>query len=100
MSPATGPRPSKRPAAPSAGARGHLGEPGRILEAWRAASIARSVPAMREIYSDDANYDFPFTGAGFPSRLTGRAAILDFLASTWATGLVSYERYETIAAYR
>ncbi len=78
----------------------YLGEPGRILELWRAASIARSLPAMRELYSDDAIYEFPFTAAGFPARLDGRAAILDFLAATWATGLVSYKRYETIAAYR
>lgn len=55
--------------------------------------------AFQELYADDAVYEFPFTAPGFPSRLVGRDAIVEFVAATWKTGLVNYERYETIAAY-
>ncbi|MBT9256283.1 hypothetical protein KMZ30_11935 [Phycicoccus sp. KQZ13P-1] len=78
----------------------HLGEPGRIMELWQAASIAQSLRAMEEIFDDDAIYEFPFTAAGFPSRIDGKKAIVAFLSATWSTGLIVYDRYETIAAYR
>lgn len=76
-----------------------LGEPGALLERWRAASIEQSADDFRELYAPDAVYEFPFTAPGFPSRLSGREAILEFVVATWETGLVNYERYETINVY-
>jgi ketosteroid isomerase-like protein len=76
-----------------------LGDAGGILERLRAAAIARSAREMSDLYAVDAVHEFPFTAPGAPSRLESRDAIMEFIVTTWDTGLLSYERYETIAAY-
>ena len=75
-----------------------LGEPGRVLERLRAASVARSVNEMMRLYAVDAVHEFPFTTAGAPSRLVGRDAVVEFIAASWK-GPLTYERYETLSAY-
>jgi hypothetical protein len=76
-----------------------LGEAGEVLERARAAAIAQSAGEMSDLYAVDAVHEFPFTGPGMPSRLEGRDAIMEFILATWGTGVLNYERYETLAAY-
>lgn len=75
-----------------------LGEPGRLLERVRAASIKQSVSEMARLYAVDAVHEFPFTKPDVPSRLAGRDTILEFIAAGWK-GPLKYERYQTVSAY-
>lgn len=75
-----------------------LGEAGELLERMRAAVIAQSNSDVERLYAVDAVHEFPFTRPGLPSRLTGRDAIMEFVAAAWQ-GPLQYERYETRSAY-
>ena len=75
-----------------------LGEAGQVLERMRAATIAQSASELGRLYAVDAVHEFPFTRPGLPSRLVGRAAIMEFVVAGWA-GPLRYERYETLSAY-
>ena len=77
-----------------------LGEAGRVLERVRAATLARSVSGMRQLYAPDAVHEFPFTRPGLPSRLVGRDAVLEFVVATWRDGPLRFERYRTLLAHR
>ena len=76
-----------------------LGEPGEVLDRFRAAAIAQSVDEMRLLYSVKAVHEFPFTRPGIPSSLVGRNAIVAFMAASWQSSPLKYERYETFSAW-
>ena len=83
--------------------RAALGEPAPgphdVLERWRRAAIDQSPDGMRGLYAADAVHEFPFTRPGLPSRLEGRDAIVDWIATGWRTGPLKYERYRTLAVH-
>lgn len=48
----------------------------RVLEAHLALFNPQSTSNYAELLTDDAVYEFPFTPAGFPSRVEGKEAII------------------------
>lgn len=76
-----------------------LGEAGQILERMRAAAIAQAASEMEQLYAVDAVHEFPFTRPGIPSCLVGRDAIMAFIAASWESSPLKYERYQTLSAY-
>lgn len=76
-----------------------LGSAGEVVVRYRAASVAQSVDAMTRLYAVGAVHEFPFTRPGLPTRLSGRDAIMEFVAGGWRSGPLRYSRYETVAAY-
>ena len=70
-----------------------------LLERVRAASIAQDADGLAGLYAVDAVHEFPFTTPGGPSRLTGRAAIAEFLATVYRVLPLRYTGYRTIAVH-
>lgn len=70
-----------------------------VLERWRQAAIDRSIQDVSSVYAINAVHEFPFSRPGIPSRIEGRDAIVSFIAAFWSSGLLSYERYRTIAIH-
>jgi ketosteroid isomerase-like protein len=73
--------------------------PRAVLDRFRHAAITQSTDAMRELHTIDAVHEFPFTRPDLPSRLEGRDAIVDWMATLWQANLITYERYRTIAIH-
>jgi ketosteroid isomerase-like protein len=73
--------------------------PREVLERWRQAAINQSVAEMRGVYAADAVHEFPFTRPGMPSRLEGRAEIVNWIATGWHASPLKYERYRTLAIH-
>ncbi|MGI5132678.1 nuclear transport factor 2 family protein [Pseudonocardia sp. CA-107938] len=71
--------------------------PREVLELFRAASLAHSVEGMARVYAEDAVHDFPFTVPGVPSRVSGRDAIVAFIAANWERSPLRVERYRTVS---
>lgn len=73
--------------------------PRDVLARYRQASIDQSVDEMSRLYARDAVHEFPFTTAGLPSRLVGRADIVRWIAAGWQANPLTYERYRTLAIH-
>jgi uncharacterized protein len=71
-----------------------------LLERMRAASIAQDARRLAELYAEDAVHEFPFTTPGGPTRIEGRAAIADFLATVYRSLPLRYTEYRTIAVHQ
>ena len=70
-----------------------------VLERMRQAAVEQDAAAMLGVYADDAVHEFPFTLPGLPSRLEGRAAIVEWISAGWGEFPLRYERYRTVAVY-
>lgn len=75
------------------------GGPLEVLERCRQAAVDQSADDMRLVYAPDAVHEFPFAYPGVPPRLTGRDAIVDWIAAGWRSSLLKYERYRTLAVH-
>jgi uncharacterized protein len=54
-----------------------------LLERLRSAAIAQDATRLAAMYAEDAVHEFPFTTPGGPTRIEGRAAIAEFLATVY-----------------
>ena len=70
-----------------------------LLERLRSAAIARDATRLAAMYAEDAVHEFPFTTPGGPTRLEGRAAIAEFLATVYRSLPLRYTGYRTIAVH-
>ncbi|WP_413804511.1 nuclear transport factor 2 family protein [Streptomyces sp. OE57] len=70
-----------------------------VLERFRQAAISQSTDEMNRIYAANAVHEFPFNQPGVPSRLEGREEIVGWIAASWSTGPLKYERYRTLAIH-
>ncbi len=70
-----------------------------LLERLRAASIAQDAGRLAALYAEDAVHEFPFTTPGGPTRIEGRAAIAEFLATVYRSLPLRYTEYRTIAVH-
>src|SRR6266496_2732013 len=73
--------------------------PREILTRWCRAAIDQSTEDMRHLYAADAVHEFPFTLPSLPSRLEGRDEIVNWMAASWRTNTLKYERYRTHAIH-
>ena len=71
-----------------------------LLERLRRASIARDAGRLAELYAWDAVHEFPFTTPGGPTRIEGRAAIAELLATVYRSLPLQYTEYRTIAVHQ
>lgn len=55
---------------------------------------------MAALYAEDAVHEFPFTTPGGPTRIEGRAAIAEFVATVYRSLPLRYTGYRTIAVHR
>jgi ketosteroid isomerase-like protein len=70
-----------------------------VLERLRVASIAQDAGRLTALYAEDAVHEFPFTTPGGPTRLEGRAAIAEFLATVYRSLPLQYTEYRTVAVH-
>jgi ketosteroid isomerase-like protein len=73
--------------------------PRDMLERFRQAAISQSAEDMSQVYAANAVHELPFTRPGVPSRFEGREEIVSFMAASWSSGPLKYERYRTIAIH-
>ena len=73
--------------------------PRDVLERLRQAAISQSADDLSRVYAVDAVHEFPFTRPGVPSRLEGRAEIVNWIAAGWKDYRLKYERYRTLAIH-
>ena len=71
-----------------------------LLERLRAASIAQDAGRLAALYAEDAVHEFPFTTPGGPTRIEGRAAIAEFVATVYRSLPLQYTAYRTIAVHQ
>ena len=71
-----------------------------LLERLRVAAVAQDAEGLAGLYAEDAVHEFPFTPAGGPTRIEGRAAIAAFLAAVYRSLPLRYTGYRTIALHR
>ncbi|MBO0813008.1 MAG: nuclear transport factor 2 family protein [Microlunatus sp.] len=71
--------------------------PLEVFERYRQATLDHSPSAIGELFGEAATLEFPFTRPGLPSRLEGRAAIVEWIGHSW--GSLTYDAYETIAIH-
>lgn len=71
-----------------------------VLEHLRAASIEQDAARMAALYAEDAVHEFPFTMPGGPTRIEGRAAIAEFVATVYRSLPLRYSEYRTIAVHQ
>jgi uncharacterized protein (TIGR02246 family) len=70
-----------------------------LLERLHAASIAQDAERLAALYAEDAVHEFPFTTPGGPTRIEGRAAMAEFLATVYRSLPLHYTEYRTIAVH-
>ena len=71
-----------------------------LLEQLRAASMAQDAERMAALYAEDAVHEFPFTTPGGPTRIEGRAAMAEFLATVYRSLPLRYTEFRTIAVHQ
>jgi uncharacterized protein (TIGR02246 family) len=71
-----------------------------LLERLRAGSIAQDAVRVAALYAEDAVHEFPFTTPGGPTRIEGRAAIAEFVATVYRSLPLRYTAYRTIAVHQ
>lgn len=71
-----------------------------FLERLRAASIAQDAERSAELYAEAAVHEFPFTTPDGPTRIEGRPAIAEFLATVYRSLPLQYTEYRTIAVHQ
>jgi ketosteroid isomerase-like protein len=71
-----------------------------VLDRLRVASIAQDAVGLAQMYAEDAVHEFPFTTPGGPTRIEGRAAIGEFVATVYRSLPLRYTGYRTIAVHQ
>lgn len=71
-----------------------------LLDRLRSASLAQDAHGLADLYAPDGVHEFPFVTPEAPTRIEGRAAILEFNAMVFSNLPFSYSEYRTVAVHQ